>query len=91
MVKTVLLVQGTQVGSIPGRGAKIPLVAWPNICVCIYVYGGSDGKLPAMQETWVHSLGPRDSLEKGMVTHSSIFAWIIPQTEEPVRLQSMGS
>ena len=47
--------------------------------------------LPAMQETWVLSLGQKDPLEKGMVTHSSILAWRIPGTEEPGRLQSMGS
>ena len=35
--------------------------------------------LPAMQETWVRSLGLEDPLKKGMVTHSSIFAWRIPQ------------
>ena len=47
--------------------------------------------LPAMQETWVQSLGPEDSLEKGIATHSSIFAWRILWTEEPDGLQSMGS
>ena len=47
--------------------------------------------LPAMQETQVQSLGHEDPLEKGMVTHSSILAWRIPGTEEPGRLQSMGS
>ena len=47
--------------------------------------------LPAMQETWVQSLGQEDSLEEGMVTHSSILAWRIPWTEEPGGLQSMGS
>ena len=47
--------------------------------------------LPERLETWVHSLGWEDSLEKGMATHSSILAWRIPQTEEPGRLQSMGS
>ena len=46
--------------------------------------------LPAMQETQVRSLGGEDPMEKGMVTHSSILAWEIPQTEETVRLQSMG-
>ena len=41
--------------------------------------GGSDGKdPPAMQETWVHSLGWEDPLEESMVTHSSILAWRIP-------------
>ena len=39
--------------------------------------------LPAMQETWVLSLGQEDALEKGMTTHSSLHVWIIPWTEEP--------
>ena len=42
--------------------------------------------LPAMQETWVQSLGWKDSLEEGMAIHSSILAWRIPWTEEPGRL-----
>ena len=46
---------------------------------------------PAMRETWVQSLGWEDPLEKGMVTYSSILAWRIPWTEDPGRLQSMGS
>ena len=46
---------------------------------------------PAMWETQVQSLSWEDTLEKGMVTQSSILAWRIPQTEEPVRLQFMGS
>ena len=44
---------------------------------------------PAMQETWIQSLGPEDPLEKGMATHSSVLAWRIPWTEEPRQLQSM--
>jgi len=47
--------------------------------------------LPAMHATQVQSLGQEDPLEKGMLTHSSILAWRIPWTEEPGRLQSMGS
>ena len=48
--------------------------------------------LPAIQETQVRSLGQEgDPLEKGMATHSSIFAWRIPWTVEPGGLQSMGS
>jgi len=47
--------------------------------------------LPAMQETQIHSLGWEDPQEKEMATHSSIFAWRIPWTEEPGRRQSMGS
>ena len=42
--------------------------------------------LPAMQETWVLSLGREDPLEKEMPTHSSILAWRIPRTEQPGRL-----
>ena len=37
------------------------------------------------------TLGREDPLEKGIATHSSILAWRIPRTEEPGRLQSMGS
>ena len=47
--------------------------------------------LPAMQETWVQSLGQEDPLEKERATHSSTLAWNIPWTEKPGRLQSMGS
>ena len=46
---------------------------------------------PAMQKTWVRSLGWKDPLEKGTATHSNILAWRIPWTEEPGGLQSMGS
>jgi len=46
--------------------------------------------LPAMRKTQVQSLGQEDPLEKGMETHSSIFAWRIPWTEEPGGLQSLG-
>ena len=48
-------------------------------------------RLPAMRETQVLSLGQEYPLEKGMATHSSTLAWKIPWTEEPGRLQSMGS
>ena len=46
---------------------------------------------PAMQATWVLSLGWEDPLEKGTATYSSILAWRIPCTEKPGRLQSTGS
>ena len=68
----------------------------PYIYVACYLTAlgfpdGSDGKeLPAMQDTWVRSLGQEDPLKKGMATHSSILAWRIPWTEEPGRLQSVG-
>ena len=47
-------------------------------------------RLPAVQETWVRSLGQGDPLEKEMATHSSTLAWKVPWTEKPGRLQSMG-
>ena len=47
--------------------------------------------LPAMQETWVRSLGGEDALGKGTATQSGILAWRIPWTEEPGGLQSMVS
>ena len=48
-------------------------------------------RLSTMQETRVRSLGWEDPLEKEMAIHSSTIAWKIPWTEEPGRLQSMGS
>ena len=44
-----------------------------------------------MKETWIQPLSQEDPLEKGMATLSSILAWRIPWTEEPSRLQPMGS
>ena len=46
--------------------------------------------LPAVLETWVQSLGLKDTLQKEMATYSSTFAWKIPWMEEPGRLHSMG-
>ena len=48
-------------------------------------------RLSTMWETWVQSLGWEDPLEKEMAIHFSTIAWKIPWTEEPGRLQSMGS
>ena len=47
--------------------------------------------LPAIQETQVQSLGQEDALEKGMATHFSILDWRVSWTQEPGRLQSLGS
>ena len=47
--------------------------------------------LPAVQDTWVRSLGWEDPMEKEMAAHSSIIVWKISWTEEPGELQSMGS
>ena len=44
-----------------------------------------------MHETYVQFLGQKDPLQKEMATHASIFVWRIPWTEEPDKLQSMGS
>ena len=70
--------------------------------ICIYIHGSSliawsslvarsVKNLPAVQETWVQSLGWEDPLEKEMATHSSILAWKFSWTEEPGGLQSVGS
>ena len=48
-------------------------------------------RLPTMRETQVQSLGQEDALKEEMAPHSSTLAWKIPRTEEPGRLQSMGS
>ena len=63
------------------------------MCYSLSLFQGivSVKKLPAMQETWVRSLGWQDPLEEKMATHSRILAWKIPWTEELGRLQSMGS
>ena len=47
--------------------------------------------LPAVQETWVPSLGWEELLEKEMATHSRNLAWEIPRTDEPGGLESTGS
>ena len=59
--------------------------------LAIHVVAQMVKNLPAMQETPVLSLDQEDPLEKGMATHSSTLAWRNPWTEEPGRLQSLGS
>ena len=56
-----------------------------------FPYSSVIKNLPEMQETQFQFLGQEDLLEKEMAIHSSILAWKIPWTEEPGRLQSMGS
>ena len=63
------------------------LFIWHPLCSFLVAQMVKD--LPAMQETWIWSLGWKDPLEKEMATHSSILAWRIPWTEEPDRLQFM--
>ena len=78
-------------GSIPGSGRSAgggngnPLQdSWASLVAQLVK------NPPAMQETWVQSLGREDPLEEEMATHSRILAWRIPWTEEPRGLQSMG-
>ena len=58
---------------------------------CLLLVAQRLKRQPAMQETWVRSLGQEGPLEKEMATHSSILAWRIPWMEEPGGLQSTGS
>ena len=67
-----------------------------HIYVCVYTHTTSlvaqrVKHLSTMRETWVRSLGREDPLEEEMAIHSSTIAWKFPWTEEPGRLQSMGS
>ena len=61
------------------------------IGLCLFFIFQMAKNLSAMSETWVRSLGQEESLEKEMATHCSILAWRIPWTEEPGRLQFLGS
>ena len=73
-------------GISAGEGIGYPLqYSWASLVAQLVE------NLPAMQESWVRSLGWENPLEKVKATHSSIVAWRIPWTEEPGRLQSMGS
>ena len=69
---------------------KQSLSVWKNTVLKSFSGGSDDKNLPAMQETWVRSLGQEDPLEKGMAIYSRILAWRIPWTKEPGGLQSMG-
>ena len=76
-----------EMGRTPGEWIDYPLQYFGASLVAQTVKN-----LPAMQETWVQSLGWEYPLKKGMATHSSILAWRESLwTEEPGRLQSMGS
>ena len=73
------------------HNSPVPLLTLKNLPNGASLVAQRIKHLPAMQETWVRSLGWEDPLEKEMATHSSILAWRIPWTEEPGGLQSMGS
>ena len=85
-----LPMQGEWVPPLVGELRSHLLLGQISVCVYIYMVAQTVNNLPAMEETWVQSLGPRDPLEEGMVTHSSILAWIIPGTQKPGWLQSIG-
>ena len=68
-------------GRSPGEG-----IGYPLQYSCASLVAQLVNSLPAMQETWIWSLGREDPLEKGKATHSSILAWRIPWT-----IQSVGS
>ena len=72
------------------------LIERGHLCKFVSCFWGFPGcsvvkNPPAMQETQVPSLRQENPLEEGMATHASILAWRIPWTEEPGRLQFMGS
>jgi len=72
-------------GRSAGEGRGYPLqYSWASLVTQMIK------NLPAMQETWIRSLGWGDALEKGTPTQSSILAWRIPWREEPGSLRSMG-
>ena len=78
--------------SIPGsRSSPGEEIGFPLQYSCVSLVAQMVKNPPTMQETWVWSLAWEDPLEEGMTTHSSILAWKSPWTEEPGRLQSMGS
>ena len=62
----------------------------PTIPFLRYSFSLVRKNLPAVQETWVQSLGWEDPLEEEMATHSSMLTWRIPRTEESGGLHSMG-
>ena len=68
---------------------------FPSVCVSLWcplqLVAQTVKRLSTMWETWVQALGWEDPLEKEMANHSSTIAWKIPWTEEPGRLQSVGS
>ena len=87
---TFILVRGSL--RIPNSGAPVTR-HWVGDLALLWasLVAQMEKNPPAMWETWIWSLGWEDLLEEGMATHSSILSWRIPWTEEPGRLQSMGS
>ena len=99
MISIISFVESCCLGLCEAQGLVLMLPPW-SLPTLFVTYTNTNQasllaqmvkNLPAVQETGVWSLGQEDSLQKGMATHSSILAWRIPWTEEPGRLQSMGS
>ena len=67
------------------------LISMLLVAIWIFPVAQMVKNLPAIQNTWVRSLGQKDSLEKEMTMHSSILVWRIPWTEKPGGPQSMWS
>ena len=81
------------------RTNTVCVCTYACVYTCIHTYTGKEGASlvaqmvenpPAIQNTWVQSLGWDDPLEEGMATHAGILAWRNSWTEEPGGLQSMG-
>ena len=68
------------------KGSQVFFLLYASFMMALMVKN-----LPALLETWVQSLGQAGPLEKRIAIHSSIFTWRIPWTEEPGKLQSIGS
>ena len=79
----------------PLRPQPVHLFIWLLICILYHtltsLVAQTVKRLSTVRETWVRALGWEDPLEKEMAIHSTTIAWKIPWTEEPGRLQSMGS
>ena len=89
LLQGIFLTQGWKLGFLHWQADSLPAVyIWFHVAPLV---AQTIKNLPAIQETWVQSLGEGDSLEKEMATYSSILAWRIPWTEEPGGLQSLGS
>ena len=83
-----------QIASFLKKDVYVPLIFSPHLllvfCVPASLVAQTVKHLPAMQETWVQSLGWEDPLEKEMTTHISTLAWKIPWTKEPVGYSPCG-
>ena len=80
-------------GGLPSMGSHRVGHGWSGLAAAVryHLWLSSIKNLPAMQETWVLSLGRKDPLEEGMAIQSSILAWRISWSEKPSELQSTGS